>query len=110
MFKCFHERSINDYVEHGILFNEAKNIYELAFSAEIEYDIYCASPDIYPYNSSIETPIYIIYSNEIASTGDLNWYKNKFKEIELIAFNAGHLFPFEQPEKTAELINSIINK
>ncbi len=108
LFQLFHPSCLADYVEHGLEYNASKDEYELAFSADIEYDIFCSSPDIYPFSSTINIPIYLIYSRNIVSIEDLKWYKKKFPQIELIDFKAGHMFPLEEPERTASLIQSLL--
>ena len=39
---------------------------------------------------------------------DIETLKRKFVNTQFISFEGGHLFPFEQPEKTAELIKTLI--
>lgn len=106
LFELFHSNCLKDYIEEGLVYNSNKNCYELAFSADIEYAIFCTSPDIYPFATGIDIPITLIYSNGIASQDDINWYKRRFPHVQIIDFKAGHMFPFEQPQKTAELIKN----
>ncbi len=115
MFQRFHPKSFEAYIEYGLKQVMAKDSaqisYELAFAREVEYQIFSSLPLLagrYP----LEIPAYLIYGtqSDVLGKEDIQSLKRTFPTMEFIAMEGGHLFPLEQPEKTAELILSILAK
>ena len=53
------------------------------------------------------TIIYGVDSN-VFHKADVDWWTKKFTEFTMEAFPGEHLFPLEQPNETAELINKYL--
>ena len=80
-------------------------------SKETEYQGFRELPFINK-EMGIKIPSQFIYSNQhkVLSPKDIQWLKTNLNQTEFISFDGGHLFPLEQPEKTADLIKSLIIK
>jgi pimeloyl-ACP methyl ester carboxylesterase len=103
-FAAFDEDVLRDYVEHGL--TEIENGFSLFFKPEIEAKIYDNVPHSLPKISrNVTVPItYIGGTNsregKLAGANSMKRLPNlQFQTIE-----GSHLFPFEDPEATANLI------
>ena len=103
MFKNLHSQSLLDYVTHGL--TSVKNGVQLTISVEKEVAIFRTMLTSYP-ESVYKVPGKLVYAarNPILWPTDLRWIKRKFPEMQLIPFPGSHLFPLENPESTALLI------
>lgn len=108
LFRRFHPESFNDYINYGLVEGETGGM-KLAFSAKEEYRIFKHTPFGLG-NGKIQVPSFYLYSNrfEIGSPESISALRKKFKSTEFIPVDAGHMFPMEQPEKTAALIKQLI--
>ena len=108
LFKNFHPNCFEDYVKHGLKPSKNGGV-ELAFSASVEYQVFRTMAHI-PGKIAYSMPSYFIYSahHSVLQAKDIETLKRKFVNTQFISFEGGHLFPFEQPEKTAELIKTLI--
>ncbi|WP_415899164.1 alpha/beta fold hydrolase [Neptuniibacter sp. QD48_11] len=109
LFKTFHPACFNDYITHGL--TETNNGVELSISPEIEADIFR--------NVLLNAPKWlkqvsgtVIYGehSDLFGAGDIKWWQRNFPNMGLVGFNGGHLFPFEHPDETVELLKSLLAK
>ncbi len=110
LFQTFHPKSFENYIEYGLKPHEKKG-YQLAFSREIEYQIFRQLP-IIRQKIPLKMPCHFMYSGhyKVLWKTDIRWLKNRLLGAEFVSFDGGHLFPLEQPEKTAEVIKSLLQK
>jgi len=108
LFKRFHNKCFEDYLEHG--FTQSEEGVELAFSSKIEADIFRYIQTKVPANLDKLDGV-LIYGNhsDTFQKSDMKWWKRNFPNFEIISFEGGHLFPFENPEETAKLLNKYIS-
>ncbi|OWY19958.1 alpha/beta hydrolase [Sphingobacteriales bacterium UPWRP_1] len=108
LFRNFTPDSLNNYVEYGLMPVPDSPGFELAFSAQTEYRLFCTTPVSYP-KKRLTVPAHLIYANsyEVLWQNDLAWVKARFPEMELTCFSGGHLFPFEQPEAAANMVTQL---
>ncbi len=108
LFQHFNKHCFSDYLKYGL--KKRKNGFELAFSKEIEAEIYRSTYTKLPKGIS-KLKGTLIYGNKstLFKKSDVNWWKNSFPNFNTIAFDGGHLFPLEKPTQTAEMINKILN-
>jgi pimeloyl-ACP methyl ester carboxylesterase len=107
LFKNFDPRALADYVEHGLVENQ--NGVTLLIPAKLEYQIFCASA--IRLGKPIEVPSWFVYATKhgVLPQKDLAWNRRYFSKTVFLPFEAGHMFPLEQPEKTAQLVKEIIS-
>tara|TARA_R110000744_G_scaffold67435_2_gene137531 strand:- start:112 stop:891 length:780 start_codon:yes stop_codon:yes gene_type:complete len=110
LFKDFHPEAFKDYIEHGLVETEQGRA-KLDFSTKEEYRIFKHTPFSLG-SGKIDVPSFYLYSNrfEIGSAASIEEHKKRFKQTEFIAVDAGHMFPMEQPEKTAQLVKDLIKR
>ncbi|MEZ4885861.1 MAG: alpha/beta hydrolase [Chitinophagales bacterium] len=111
LFKNFDEQCFKDYIQHGFKDSADGNGIELAFSREVEYNNFCSTP-YYLSNTKLQRPTYFIHATKhgVLRPKDLQYLKQTFSPpATFIPFEGGHLFPLEAPEKTAQLLQSIIS-
>lgn len=108
LFKNFHPEAFNDYIRYGLVESDAGGV-ELDFSVQEEYKIFKHTP-FWLGPGKIDVPSYYLYSNrfEIGSPESILELQQKFHKTEFIPIDAGHMFPMEQPERTAELVKRLI--
>jgi len=110
LFKNFDPRCLSDYANHGFINRNQKQ--ELLFSAEVETEVFRTLPvNLGSFKNKLNIPATLIYAqNGVCTAKAVKRFakKNDINTIELA--NTGHMFPLEQPEKTAALIKNIINK
>ena len=109
-FREFDRDVLRDYIEHGTMKNE-KGI-ELFFKPKIEAEIYKTLPDFLPkLRGKINVPVsYIGGTNSSeAKWARIGFMRRKFS-FDFQFLDGTHLFPFEKPRQTAELILQILNK
>lgn len=109
LFKSFDRRCLDDYISHGVI--ERNEQLELAFSSQVEADIFRnLATNLSSYKNQLKVPATLIYAEQT----DLfpHSFFKKFtklnKNIQLSTTSGGHMFPLEQPEKTAQLIANTI--
>lgn len=110
LFSQFDPQCLADYVKHGIVQKEGQ--LELAFSAEVEADIFRNLPaNLASYKEKLIIPGKLIYAEQTDVCP--KYFFPKFarlnKNLTLESVPGGHMFPLERPEETAKLINDTIN-
>ena len=107
LFQAFHKNCFIDYLQHGL--KQTDKGYELTFSKAIEAEIYRSTYTKLPPGLE-KLKATLIYGKHSKMFGkmDANWWKKTFPNFDVITVDAGHLFPLEQPIRTASLINSIL--
>lgn len=110
LFRYFDEECLEDYVQFGT--EKTKAGIQLKFDRSIEYQIYCTLPhNLSKYKGRLNVPaalIYGKYSYAIKSYDRRNM--KKYYNIRSVPIEAGHLFPFEQPELAALMIKRTISE
>jgi pimeloyl-ACP methyl ester carboxylesterase len=105
-FGSFNEQVLRDYIEHGTVENEQG--ISLYFDPRIEAEIYRTIPDDFAkFRGKLKVPtIYIggTRSRE-ARLARIGFMRRHFP-IDFYFVEGSHLFPFEKPELTAQLIKS----
>lgn len=111
LFKNFDKRCLDDYVRHGII--EKNEQLELVFSAQVEADIFRnLAVNLSSYKNQLKIPATLIYAEQ-TDVCPHSYFKKFAKlnnSIQLTTTSGGHMFPLEQPQKTAQLISQIIDK
>lgn len=110
LFKDFDEQCFRDYIKYGLKEAEDGNGVELAYSKEVEYRNFCSTP-YYLGDTKLKRPTYFLHATKkgVLRPSDLQHLKQVFEaQATFIPFEGGHLFPFEQPKKTAHLLQTLI--
>jgi len=109
VFKAFTEKSLMNYVRSGLV--KAENGYHLRFDRIIESKLFGTMPDdLYDYSLQKNIRFSLIYSKQshLMSFFELRAMR-KFYGFDLHPLDHGsHLFPFEYPNETAEMIRKVI--
>lgn len=109
-FAGFDEDVLRDYVEHGTV--EADKGVKLVFAPKTESKIYLTIPDNLPsHRGKLKVPAAYVggtRSNE-GKFARLGYMKKKFP-IQFYTVEGTHLFPFEEPQKTAQTIKKAVHK
>lgn len=111
LFKNFDNRCLADYVSHGII--ERNDQLELVFSAQVEADIFRnLAANLSSYKNKLTIPATLIYAEktDVFPHSFFKKFAKLNKSIQLITTPGGHMFPLEQPERTAQLIANTIAK
>lgn len=106
-FQRFEENSFSNYLEYGLKANDQG--FELTIPKDHEYQVFKTGGNkIDKLNSS--PPIHLIRAQKgsVMDKRDIAWIKKRIPEIEIQESEGTHMFPLEQPVKTAELINSFL--
>ena len=106
LYKAFDDESLAHYLEHGL--ETTDEGVALSFSPEIEAHIFGS---VYSGPAPVtQTGVTLLYANKsnFIMPADINYWRRRFPEFELIEVDGGHMFPFEQLEKSAELLNTIV--
>lgn len=110
LFEPLNDQFTRDYASFGLK-KHSEYGFELAFSREIECEIFRNFPKI---NDKIpfSLPSSFVYSNEhkVLWKSDIKWLKKILPNTRFIPFEGVHLFPQQYPENTAELIKKIITR
>ncbi|GAA6171172.1 alpha/beta hydrolase [Colwellia sp. KU-HH00111] len=111
LFKNFDRRCLADYVRHGII--ERNEQLELVFSAQVEADIFRnLAANLSSYKNQLKIPANLIYADktDVLPIKFFKRFTRLNKNIELTMTAGGHMFPLEQPEKTAQLISTTLKQ
>lgn len=107
-FAAFDHECLRDYVESGTVPGGAG--VQLRFRREIEYQIYCGLPHIFPrYRGRLSVPTGFIGGSQSAYVrkSDLRQMQKHFG-IRLAQVEGGHMFPLEKPEAAAAAIMEMV--
>ena len=103
-FKNFDKEVLRDYVEHGLI--ENGDGFELFIKPSIEAEIYRTLPsNLYKLKGKLKTPVIYIggKNSREAKLARVKYMFKKFPfDTEMV--EGTHLFPFENPQKTAKII------
>jgi len=105
LFKNFDKRCLNDYINHGIV--ERNNQQELAFSAEIETEIFRHLPEnLSSYKNKLTIPTTFLFAKDapVFPHSYLKRFAKLNSKMKMDSFPGGHMFPLERPEEAAALI------
>jgi pimeloyl-ACP methyl ester carboxylesterase len=109
-FAGFEEDVLRDYVEHGTVQHESG--VKLLFAPKTESKIYLTIPDNLPsHRGKLKVPAAYIGgtdSNE-GRFARLNYMRKRFP-FHFYTVEGTHLFPFEKPRQTAEIIKESIHR
>lgn len=108
LFKEFDPDCLEDYVRYGTQVSE-KGI-KLRFDRNIEYEIFHTIPhNLTSFSGHLRVPATVIYSKagSIMHPIDLLYLKRKLK-LKCRPIQGTHMFPFEYPELTAEMIRETL--
>lgn len=109
-FARFDEQMLRDYLKCGTM-STARGL-ELSFRPEIEAQIYATLPHNLPkLRGKLPMPLAYIGGtrSQEARLARLGFMKKHFA-VRFCFLEGSHLFPFEDPEKTARLIRSLIRR
>ncbi len=109
LFQVFHPQCFEDYLTHGLKPSDQGGL-ELAFSKKTEIEIFRSTHTRAP-KTLRQLKGKMIYgeTSDLFWRSDVAWWKRALPQFELVPFPGGHLFPLEQPDETADLINSILD-
>jgi len=109
LFKSFHKTCFASYIEHGLKDNG--NDFELSFLASVEADIFRNLVVNFPKKMShIKATLIYAEKGDLLWQSDLAWWRKKHPNFELIGFQGRHLFPLEQPDETAVLLEKLCQR
>ena len=106
-FKKFHPAAFQAYVDEGLVESSGGG-FELAIPARREVSIFKL-----PVNVSyrpFQMPAYYIYATQNGVLTPAEWkeHKRRLPDMELIPWDGQHMFPLEEPQKTADFVKEII--
>lgn len=108
LFKDFDKDVLHDYSHHGTI--QIENGLKLYFDPKIEAKIYRTIPDSFAeFRGKLNIPAFYIGGKQSreARLARLSFMQKNFP-FEFHFMEGTHLFPFEKPQTTAELIKKII--
>lgn len=108
VFRHFHPECFNDYIKNGLM-PHPENGYQLAFSREIEYQIFRQLPIIRK-KIDLPMPCHFVYSGHynVLWKTDIRFLQSWLVGAHFHSFDGGHLFPLEQPNAAAKMIKRLI--
>lgn len=108
LFKYVTDACLNDYIDYGM--KQDASGYTLRFDANIEYQIYRTMPhSLAAYPKALRVPSALIYGDQsdVIHVTDRRYMKRRYG-IESFKTEGTHMFPFEHPKATVELILKVI--
>lgn len=109
LFKNFNPRCLQDYVDSAVTIKNKR--LELMFSPDVEADIFRNLPcNLFEFKNKLTVPAALIFGEKTSVLPIRYFYRfAKMNQIELMMMpNGGHMFPLEQPERTAQIIDKLI--
>jgi len=108
-FKRWHPRCFEDYVTHALI-PDGKGSLSLRTPRKLEAEIFVRTPgDFGP--THVDVPSHYLHAAKkgIVSPEEIaNYHQKAFTDTGFISVDAGHMFPVEMPEKTADMIKRLI--
>lgn len=109
-FQRFDSKCFDNYLKEALVENSKGGV-ELRIPANEEAEIFKAVHTKVPKNIEKLKGIYIYgRQSEMLWKADLKWWKKKFPNFEMKSVEGTHVFPFENPIDTAEIINTELKK
>jgi len=108
LFRGFHKACFSSYINHGLKDGDGEGV-TLSFLASVEADIFQNLVINFPKKMShIKATLIFAKKGDLLWDSDLAWWRKKHPNFKLIGFEGRHLFPFEQPDETVELLKELI--
>ncbi len=110
VFKNFTEECLKDYITFGMEITPSG--LQLKYDVDIEHEIYKTIPhDLAQIKKQLRVPLVMLYGNnsDVVRNYDVKNMQHSFSQIEIHKMPGGHLFPFEHPKGTAELLLKILS-
>lgn len=109
VFKDFTREALEDYINFGMEITPAG--LQLKYDVDIEHEIYRTIPhDLTKLKKQLQVPLFYLYGekSDVLSPYDIRDLQRSFSNIKTYKVPGGHLFPFEYPKETAELLLKIL--
>lgn len=119
-FKGFHARCFEDYVQHGLKAKASGGL-TLTFAQATEVEIFRSVPLTLPkamrrrlqrVGEAVpgRVAVTLVYASgsDVLWPSDIRWLRWAYPAMNLVRFEGGHLFPFEEPEQTAGLLARLL--
>ena len=108
-FSSFDRDVLRDYIEHGMIANGDK--VKLLFEPRIEAAIYRTIPhDFAKYRGKLTVPAaYIGGTRSVEARLARLGFMRKHFPVDFYSIEGSHLFPFEKPEETAQMIKTALS-
>lgn len=108
LFKDFHPRCFEDYVQHALKPNQQG--FELAIAPEHEAQIFRSVIAKAP-NAMHKVKGTLIYGSksDAVDKSDVRWWHKNLPKMTVKAFDGAHLFPLEQPDKVLPILIDALN-
>lgn len=107
LFRQFHPNCFENYIQYGL--EDHDGGVRLSIDPDIEADVFR--------NVLLNAPRClkrvkgtVIYGrhSHLFNRSDKRWWQRNFPEMMMVGFDGGHLFPFEQPQSTADYLKQIL--
>lgn len=109
-FQRFDSKCFDGYLKEALVENNRGEV-ELKIPADEEAEVFKSVHTKVPKNLNKLDGIYIYGDNsEMLWKADLNWWKRKFPNFKMKSIDGTHVFPFENPLSTAEIINEELSR
>lgn len=109
LFQLFHDQCFEDYLSYGLRESSQGGV-ELAFSKKTEIEIFRSTQTQAPKNlRQLKGKMIFGETSDLFWKSDVAWWKRALPNFELVPFPGGHLFPLEQPDEAAGLINTLLS-
>ncbi len=109
LFKNFHPECFKDYIKYGL--TPAEQGFELAFSTAVEADIFRSFGTKVPDNIDKLKGVLLYGSqSKVFWPSDVRWWQKHYPNFILLPVDGEHLFPLEQPEMVAGVLNQYLNE
>jgi pimeloyl-ACP methyl ester carboxylesterase len=108
LFKHVTEACLNDYIDYGM--TQDTSGVTLRFDSEVEYQIYRTMPhSLAAYPKKLHVPSALIYGSDsdVIHAADRRHMKRRYG-ISAFKTEGTHMFPFEHPKVTAQLILKVM--
>jgi pimeloyl-ACP methyl ester carboxylesterase len=109
-FAAFDKDVLRDYITHGTI--ETERGFELFFKPQIEAKIYETIPhNLQTFRRTLTIPTTYVggTNSREGKLAGINSMK-RIKNLRFVTIEGSHLFPFEKPCETAEIIKNIIRR
>jgi pimeloyl-ACP methyl ester carboxylesterase len=109
LFRNFSEKTLWLYIEHGL--RDDGNGLTLTIPREVEAEIFGGLPARLPKNiSELSGALFYATQPALLTANDLKWWDRMLPRFEQYPLEAGHLFPLEAPELTAQQLLTVLRQ